>query len=286
MVPVFIDEMFVSMSSCKNGNEQTCVGSSSVKKHGFDGIMSNVEAFRSSDMVSQVQVRGLLLKSPGGSARNPVEPKEVCTRLDWSRLEEETAPLDMERNGFVIVLPESPSTFTANVATQIQKTLENDGHEAEILKVSQIKFSSSDERMMISLLEADGSIFSNPSDDDFHALQQIVAHFSKVLWVSQDNSEGSTIPGFARSLRSENPSSSFRTVQVSEESLGDDSLGHVIARCARISKSHEMEFREQNGDLFVPRLDIAGDLNLQLDSLRKDEIILEEGKTVSIQLSR
>ena len=153
---------------------------------------------------------------------------------------------------FVVCSPQ-PSTMIIQLADDIQYALQIAGYNTE-QKVWPLDLSSNRAVRCIFLIDVERPLFLEASKDDFQALQQAVMQCTSLLWVSLDNPAGSIVPGFARTVRHELPAVSFRTLQISSESLHDlPQLSERIVQLA-CAVQPDNEVRESKSSLLAPRV--------------------------------
>ncbi|KAK8075385.1 ketoacyl-synt-domain-containing protein [Apiospora hydei] len=192
-------------------------------------------------------------------------PRRICFSLDWQPAPEFSPKLaDDEPKDVTLLLPQRPTQTLRALSGLVTQRLRSSGYHVETAAWPAIG-KATQGRKCISLVELDAPIFDNASVGDVAALQRVVSDAKSMLWLSLITPAGSIVPALAQTLRSETPGLQFRSLQVAPpyaSRIAD--LGSIIARLAA-SDTPDMEFRESQGVLSVPRVneDVALDSVLQ-----------------------
>ncbi len=281
MVPTFIDEVTVFASACA-GNDIQYTGAATVKKHGLRELMGDIDMFDVESLVPLVQVRDLCLRStgPGGSeASSEQNSRHICSSFSW-----QSAPNinltnhvggPSQQQEMVLLQTSEPGPQSSHLCQHIAHELSANGVQTRMLTWG------ADVRLLqgtrcISLVEIDNARFVSASVDDFGTLQKTVLKCEALLWVSMNDAAGSIVPGLARTVRNEIPSLTFRTLQVSHNSLKDvEKLAKNIAGLS-CSQTADHELHEEDGTLLVPRLADDGVMNVRISDLKEDKEMMEQ----------
>lgn len=157
-----------------------------------------------------------------------------------------------------------PDTTVSTVC--LQDAAQDCSLRGDTLFISLLDFSPnlSNESFLFNWMEADF--------DAFHSLQRTM---KTLIWVTRgasmtpSNPRASPIIGLARTLMSEDMRLKFATFDLGESSLLSNpkilslflTVCHNIVGPADVGNRHEVDFAEQDGKLFIPRLETLDDLN-------------------------
>lgn len=281
MVPTFIDEVIVFASACA-GNDIKYVGTATAKKHGLRELMGDIDMFDVESLEPLVQIRDLRLRStqPGGSDTNRNQIlRPICSSLSWQPAPEMTLTKSVgepsPQQEMVLLQGSEPSHLLTDLCEHIAHELSVNGIQTTVLTWG-VDMRSLQGAKCISLVEMDMPRFVSASMDDFGTLQKVVLKCEALLWVSMNDAAGSIVPGLARTVRNETPSSTFRTLQASYKSLEDvKKLAKNIARLS-YSQTADYELHEEGGTLLVPRLADDGAMNVRISDLNEDKEMMEQ----------
>lgn len=125
-----------------------------------------------------------------------------------------------------------------------------------------------DGKTCIVTLEMGRSFLANVSQEDFAAFKEITRRSSNVVWISSsDDPVGSIVTGLARTMRNENSSLIFRSLQVSSKDMHDSGrLADIVSRLA-LSSCADSEFRLEDGVLKVSRIMQDPEMNKLVSSM-------------------
>ncbi|KAK8122918.1 hypothetical protein PG984_011588 [Apiospora sp. TS-2023a] len=182
------------------------------------------------------------------------QPRRICFSLDWQPAPELTAETaDSEGKDVILLLPVRPTHTLRALSGLVTQRLSCSGFNVKSVawpEVGQL----AQGRKCISLVELDTPIFDNATAADVGALQRVVSDANSMLWLSIITPAGSIVPALAQTLRSETPGLQFRSLQVAPPYASRIAgLGDIIARLMT-SDTQDMEFRESQGVLSVPRV--------------------------------
>lgn len=180
-------------------------------------------------------------------------PRRMCFTLDWQPAPQLPAEAATESENVTLLLPKRPTQTLRALIGLVTQRFRSSGFHVETAIWPAIGQSTQGCKC-ISLVELDAPFFDNASADDFGALQRITSEAKSVLWLSLNMPAGSIVPALAQTLRNETPGLQFRSLQVASPfSSRITDLGSIVARLAA-SNSLDMEFRESQGRLSVPRV--------------------------------
>ncbi|KAK8016789.1 type I iterative polyketide synthase [Apiospora rasikravindrae] len=181
-------------------------------------------------------------------------PRRICFSLDWQPAPEfSTEVADEVTKGVTLLLPQRPTQTLRALSGLMTQQLRSAGFHVESAAWPAVG-KATQGRKCISLVELDAPIFDNASAGDVAALQRVVSDSKSMLWLSLITPAGSIVPALAQTLRSETPGLQLCSLQVAPpyaSRIAD--LGNIIARLAA-SDTSDMEFRESQGVLAVPRV--------------------------------
>lgn len=186
-------------------------------------------------------------------AKTDRQPRRICFSLDWQPAPELSTQAEDKMRDVTLLLPKRPTQTLRALSGLITKRLRSLGFHVESVAWPTIS-QETQGRKCISLVELDAPIFDNASAGDLGALQRVVSDSRSILWLSLNTPAGNIVPALAQTLRSETPGLQFRSLQVgSPYSSRIADLGSIITRLAA-SNTPDMEFRESQGTLSVPRV--------------------------------
>ncbi|KAL0934059.1 polyketide synthase [Colletotrichum truncatum] len=186
-------------------------------------------------------------------ARGNSLPRRICFSLGWQPAPDISTETVNEAKDVTLFFPNRPTQTLRGLSGVVTQRLRSSGFNVESATWPAIGHSNQGRRC-ISLVELDAPIFENASAIDIEVLQRIVADSKSMLWLSLNTPGGSIVPALAQTIRNETPGLQFRSLQVaSPYSSRIADLGNIIAQLA-MSNTPEMEFRESNNTLFVPRV--------------------------------
>lgn len=188
------------------------------------------------------------------------QSRPICFSLKWQPASDAWLQVADDIRYVTLLLSKKPTQTLRALAGVITQRLRFSGACVESVAWPALG-QEIDDRRFISLVELDGPFFDNSSAQDIGALQRLASNSKSVLWTSLSTPAGSIIPALAQTIRNETPGLQFRSLQVaSPYSSRIADLGTIIAQLAA-SSSLDMEFRESNGKLSVPRVneDVALD---------------------------
>lgn len=181
------------------------------------------------------------------------QPHRICFSLNWKPAPEVLLETANNPQEFTLVLPRRPTQTLRALVGVITQRLRFSGagvNSAVWPAISQ----EGHHRRFISLVELEGPLFDNASAQDISALQKLASSANSMLWTSLNTAAGSIVPALAQTIRNETPGLHFRSLQVAlPYSSRIAGLGTTIAQLA-VSNSQDMEFRESQGTLTVPRI--------------------------------
>lgn len=181
------------------------------------------------------------------------QPRRICFSLDWQPTPELPVDASDEMKDVTLLVSKRPTQTLRALSGLLTQRLRSWGIHVE-LTVWPAVGQEIQGRHCISLVELDAAVFDNASAADLGALQKLVSDAKSMLWLSLNTPAGSIVPALAQTVRSEIPGLQFRSLQVaSPYSYRIADLGDLIARLAT-SNTLDMEFRESQGKLCVPRV--------------------------------
>jgi hypothetical protein len=148
------------------------------------------------------------------------------------------------------------------VSTQIKKQLESMSW--QVSKRSAPFTPTKEKNIVLVVDELSSSIFPTVNEEQWLNLRDLMNAGSRILWVtagsqlSVTNPNAAMVHGLGRSVRAEDPSTSFTTLDV-ESSLGPNTIPEIdtiLKSLARpITRTHiENEYVERNGIIHVSRV--------------------------------
>lgn len=175
---------------------------------------------------------------------------------------------------FAILHSDDASAAEKAAIEALEAALKQTNVNAEMLSLNDMvqETATTDEttRIIISFLELDKPWLQDISESDFSRLKHLFQTASGgIVWVTRGASstrpELSLFQGLARSLRAEDESRRFVTVDFSELPPGESSENHAVTAAAKIVKlytlifvekrqSSDSEYVEKNGMLWIKRL--------------------------------
>lgn len=169
-------------------------------------------------------------------------------------------------------------------------TLEFHTLQGKYPSVAQLEDEADFKGVYVLLDRAKGSLVLEPNSKQFNALKQLVANAKGILWVTfgavaeSETPDAGAVIGFLRTMRSENYGTKIVTLDMDQHSsLSDEEAVRVISRvfCANFqnlkdsSATSELEYRERDGQLFIPRI---------VEDRSANDFILSESQTQEPQL--
>ncbi|KAI8155693.1 Compactin diketide synthase [Colletotrichum sp. SAR 10_71] len=227
------------------------------------------------------------------------KPHHRVSVMMTSKVEDETTSED-----YVNVAPDQPcgsssygiiidpsSDIQRVVAETLRETLtkELEVRAAEVINMDDILSNTTQlqDRIIVSLLELEGSILKDISETTFTATKTICLDTKSTLWVTRGASPNASVPasdittGFGRSVCSERGDQNFTTLSLSTTPTAI-SIPTIVDHITRVLKHHrpglenESEFSETaDGILCIPRLTPTSHLEQTLSQRHK----LPEPKT-------
>lgn len=155
---------------------------------------------------------------------------------------------------------ERPAPLVSVIATRCTK----DGRR---IRLSDLKSAihQPDEQIIV-LAEMEGSLLNSLGQDELKSIQRLTISASSILWItcggllSGRRPEFALASGLARSLRSENASLDFVTVDTNPGTTTDDRLAEIVVNIAsgRVGgggvRNGETEYLVDHGSVFISRL--------------------------------
>ncbi|KAI8238831.1 Highly reducing polyketide synthase alt5 [Colletotrichum sp. SAR 10_96] len=229
------------------------------------------------------------------------KPHHRVSVMMTSRTEDETTSEDYVNvapdqpcgnSGYGIVIDTS-SDIQKGVAETLQETLtkELEVQKPEVINMNDILSNTTQlqDRIIVSLLELEGSILKDISETTFTATKTICLDTKSTLWVTRGASLNASVPasdittGFGRSVCSERGDQNFTTLSLSASPTAI-SIPTIVDHITRVLKHHrpdldnESEFSETaEGILCIPRLTPTSHLEQTLSQRHK----MSEPKTYS-----
>lgn len=145
------------------------------------------------------------------------------------------------------------------------------GWDVTVTKLSDSLLSSIAEHTIM-LADLEAPLLFNLKEDEFLAIQNIIAKTSSLLWVSTGailsgkRPEYAMVSGLARSITSEQASIDFRVIDIDIDTVKPESIAQSITNVARLQSDRaeelpEREFCIANGKTYISRLVRNHDLN-------------------------
>lgn len=150
------------------------------------------------------------------------------------------------------------------------------------------------EERVVMLADFEGPLLFNLMEEEFPAIQNFVANTSSLLWISTEgildgkNPEYAMVSGFSRSIRSEQASLDFRTLDVDTSNTESTMIVETITKivqlqaAAVVEKTPEKEFCISSGKTYIHRLIRNDSLSRLYSSARKpDETLFLPGDRIT-----
>ncbi|KAM0330219.1 hypothetical protein ACHAQA_004394 [Verticillium albo-atrum] len=237
-----------------------------------------IHALESNDTLEPaIMVKGFEVNPIKDDNMGDAEVKPLCYKVQWKSLVEENAeptsvtlddsqtkaPVQQVLLNTPVVLLTERSESEPLVRSLSDLIELRTGRSPEISSLSKVDASG---KVCINLYDLDGSVLSNADRETFKQVQKTILDCTSLLWVVSGAHKNAKHPhrsmaqGFVRTIRSEigKPAS---TLDLDPESQHDGaSQARLIVQAFEhlVSDQNlaapEMEFAEQNGELFVPRI--------------------------------
>lgn len=197
------------------------------------------------------------------------DKNRLCSVMIASVEHHAPKPSDFQTKVYVVT---NGSIVQQEVGQRIKVRLAELGNlESQIVEIHEIASQNLDHGHCIFLPELQSPVFLDMTEMFFSTLKKILYSNSMVLWATEasDNSavgpSSGIVPGFARTIRTENPTLKFVTVSLER---GDDTekvVDHIVrvyrASATSCSTKYESEYEERNGILYINRVVEAGYLS-------------------------
>ncbi|KAB5511498.1 polyketide synthase [Coniochaeta sp. 2T2.1] len=210
------------------------------------------------------------------SKRQQAEPRELCFKVQWEPTTEPQANgVDsghMEQHGNRIVVVTNRPSSDELVGSLLQAAESRYGIVPETSSLLEV---NKYDGFFIVLLELDRNLLSTVTEQEWQAIQRLVARCTGLLWVTRGasqiaiNPDCNMVSGLLRTARSElacaaatldlNPRTGLEAKEQAEL-INDVFKRGVLAN----DPSADMEFAEHNGSLIVPRLVLDEDMNMRV----------------------
>ncbi|PNY24582.1 LOW QUALITY PROTEIN: Polyketide synthase [Tolypocladium capitatum] len=153
---------------------------------------------------------------------------------------------------------------TSSITSEVQTALEGLGWDVTAITWNASGESSIAEHVIM-LTDFEGPLLFNMKEEDFAALQTIIAQTSSLLWVSAGallegrKPEHAMASGLARVISAEQASIDFRTLDIDTDNVSRELIIKSILRVAQLQVAkdedlHEREFCVSNGKTYISRL--------------------------------
>jgi acyl transferase domain-containing protein/NADPH:quinone reductase-like Zn-dependent oxidoreductase len=167
------------------------------------------------------------------------------------------------------------------VVSEVKTVLESLGWDVTVTSLDNSAASDA-AKHVIMLADFEGPLLFTLKEDEFLAVQSIIARASSLLWVSTGalldgkKPEHAMVSGLARALTAEQASLDFRTLDIDLDNTEPELIVKSIAKVAQlqVAKAEELPEREfcvSNGKTFISRLVRTDSLNEEQTSLVKAE---------------
>ncbi|KAI1080407.1 putative polyketide synthase [Whalleya microplaca] len=161
-------------------------------------------------------------------------------------------------------------TSQASIVSEVKTALEALSWDVSICSLNDCLESQIQEHVIM-LADFEGPLLFTLTEKELHAIQNITNSTSSLLWVTTGGilegkgPEYAMVSGLARSLRSEQVSLDFRTLDVDLSNVKSEQVIKSIAKAAQLqlieSDKPEQEFCVSNGKTYISRLVRNQDLN-------------------------
>lgn len=172
----------------------------------------------------------------------------------------------LEEDEVLLLLGPNPSDASSSLASQLELSMTV--NTARMIKWNTAETGSVDftGKQCISLLELDTPFLNSLTESDFNTLSQILTKAASLLWVTAlPEPHCSTVLGLARVQRFEVPSVRCRTLNLQTDSIdgGSETLRHTADLVLQVyhSTSEESEYKQIDGVVHVPRIDVDPEMN-------------------------
>lgn len=186
----------------------------------------------------------------------------------------------------VAVIVDDHHSEEAHSARLLAGRLVTKGFNASVVTPAEANVSSS---FCIVLADISGRILSDPSGEHFEFVKASFTRSIGILWVTRggysNNPLANIAPGLARTIRSENGTAMTVTLDLDGGSqLSADDTAFLIARLA-VSRfgvdwgsldDVDMEYRELNGSLLIPRLVQDDEVNNHVATATTDGVLTQQ----------
>ncbi|KAL2004487.1 hypothetical protein VTN00DRAFT_3459 [Thermoascus crustaceus] len=200
----------------------------------------------------------------------------------------------------VLIVDEKKGDDSGVDATRLAELLARSGTEAEIVAFRDAEPAG---KTCIVLGDLDGTITSDPSEEQFAIIKNIFLKSNGALWVTRggtvcsQNPNANVVTGLARTARSENDGSTIVTLDLDgEEPLSSFAASEVVYSLFRrrfayqhSSESNvDLEYAERRGILMIPRIVEDQELNKAISSISnpvpEDQLFHQAGRQLRLEV--
>lgn len=179
----------------------------------------------------------------------------------------------------VLIVDEKKGDGGGVDATRLAELLARSGTEAEIIAFRNAEPAG---KTCIILGDLDGTIASDPSEEQFAIIKNILLKSNGALWVTRggticsQNPNANVVTGLARTARSENDGSTIVTLDLDgEEPLSSSAASEVVYSLFKHRFTHrhssesnvDLEYAERRGIVMIPRVVEDQQLNKTISSI-------------------
>ena len=182
----------------------------------------------------------------------------------YSQRIESTANGIQGRPEIIIILPSNPHDLGTKLAIQLEVALTAREYQVQMASWEEGTVASTQGKIIISLLEIEGSFLENLSEADFFALKGIILNAEHLIWLTYGvDPIHSLVDGLSRVVREEVAGTHFDVLHLSQDT-GVEKSARLVGRILD-AHSKDSEWRDSNGMLKVGRIGIDQKLNAGVD---------------------